>query len=54
MDYHKQMENIENSPESVESGATINIDSTARSKRNNQFTINPSKRVDSEGMILEE
>ena len=54
MDYHSQMESKENSPESVESGATLIVDPTARSKRSNQFSINPSKRTDSEGMVIEE
>ena len=50
MDYHAQMEAKENSPESVESGATLKVDPTAYVRQ----SINPSKRVDSEGMILEE
>lgn len=50
-DYHPEMEAKENSPESVETGATVNIEKTVLSKAR---VFDVSTQYDSEGMCLEE
>jgi hypothetical protein len=50
-DYHQEMEDKENSPESVETGVTLKIDPTVSPRVK---PLNPSTQYDSEGMCLEE